>query len=108
MLFVEKHDKSLRLCLDYRRLNAITVKDVCPTPRVDVSIDKMKGAGFFATMDLRSWFYQIRVAPEWGSGVGLISVAGNDAWVDQRAQHFPASHGHDVPGHAGIYCCLYG
>ena len=58
VLFVEKHDKSLRLCVDYRRLNAITVKDVYPTPRVDVSIDKMKGAQYFAKMDLRSGFYQ--------------------------------------------------
>ena len=53
VLFVEKHDKTLRLCVDYRRLNAITVKDVYPTHRVDVSIDKMKGARFFAKMDLR-------------------------------------------------------
>ena len=37
VLFVEKHDKTLRLCVDYRRLNAITMKDVYPTPRVDVS-----------------------------------------------------------------------
>ena len=64
VLFVEKHDESLRLCVDYRRLNAITVKDVYPTPRVDVSIYKMKGAQYFAKMDLRSGFYQIRVAPE--------------------------------------------
>ena len=62
MLFVEKHDKALRLCVDYLRLNAITVKDVYPTPRVDVSIDKMKGAKYFAKMDLRSGFYIIRVA----------------------------------------------
>ena len=64
VLFVEKHDKTLRLCVDYRRLNAITVKDVYPTPRVDDSIDKMKNARFFAKMALRSGFYKIRVAPE--------------------------------------------
>ena len=64
VLFVEKHDKSLRLCVDYGRLNAITVKDVYPTPRVAVSIDKMKGARFFAKMDLGSGFYRIGEAPE--------------------------------------------
>ena len=53
VVFVEKHDKTLRLCVDYRRLNAITVKDVYTTPPVDVSIDKMKGARFFGKMDLR-------------------------------------------------------
>ena len=62
VLFVEKHVKTLRLCVDHRHLNAISVKEVYHTPRVDVSIDKMKGARFFAKMDLRSGFYQIRVA----------------------------------------------
>jgi len=86
VLFVEKHDKSLRLCVDYRRLNAITVKDVYPMPRVDVSIDKMKDARFFAKMDLRSGFYQIRVnqedvhktafQTEWGSFQWLVMPFG--------------------------------
>ena len=77
VLFVEKHDKTLRLCVDYRRLNAITVKDVYPTQRVDMSIDKLNGSRFLAKTDLRSGFYQIRVAQkdvhktafhtEWGS-----------------------------------------
>ena len=48
ILFIKKNDKPLRICVDHRRLNAITVKDVYPTPRVDVSVDKMKGAMFFA------------------------------------------------------------
>ena len=82
VLFVEKHDKTLRLCVDCRRLNATTVKDVYPAPRVDDSIDKMANARFFANMDLRSGFYQIRVAPEdvhktafqteWGSFQWLV------------------------------------
>ena len=60
----------------------MTVKDVYPTPRMDVSIDKMKGAKYFAKMDLHSGFYQIRVAPkdvhktafqtEWGSFQWLV------------------------------------
>ena len=64
VLFVEKYDKTLRLCVDYRRLNAITIKDVYPTPRVDTAIDSMKDSRFFAKMDLRSGFYQIRANPE--------------------------------------------
>ena len=72
--------------MDYRWLNAITVKDAHPTPRVDDSIDKMKNARFFAKMDLRSGFYQIRVAPEdvhktafqtdWGSFQWLVMPFG--------------------------------
>ena len=86
VMFVEKHDKTLRLWVDYRRLNVITVEDVYPTPRVDDSIDKMKNARFFAKMDLRSGFYQIRVAPEdvhkrafqteWGSFQYLVMPFG--------------------------------
>ena len=50
--------------MDYRRLNAQTIKDVYPTPRVEDAISDMKGARYFANMDLRYGFYQIRVAPE--------------------------------------------
>ena len=81
-----KHDKTLRLCVDYRRLNAQTIKDVYPTPRVEDAINEMKGARYFAKMDLRSGFYQIRVAPEdvhqtafqteWGSFQWLVMPFG--------------------------------
>ena len=54
VLFVEKHIKTLRLCVDYRRLNAQTIKDVYPTPRVEYAINDMKGARYFAKMDLSS------------------------------------------------------
>ena len=86
MLFVDKHDKTLRLCVDYRRLNAITIKDVYPTSRVDTAIDSMKDSRFFAKMDLRSGFYQIRVNLEdvhkpafqtkWGSFQWLVMPFG--------------------------------
>ena len=64
VLCVEKHDKTLRICVDYRRLNAQTIKDVYPTRRVEDVINDMKGARCFAKMDLMSGFYQIRVAAE--------------------------------------------
>ena len=64
VLFDEKYDKTLRLCVDYRRLNAITIKDVYPTPRVDTAIDSMNDSRFFPKIDLRSRFYQICVNPE--------------------------------------------
>ena len=86
VLFVKKHDKTLCLCVDYHRLNAITIKDVYPTPRVDTAIDSMKDSRFFAKMDLRFGFYQIRVAPEdvhktafqteWGSLQWLVMPFG--------------------------------
>ena len=80
VLFVEKHDKTLRLCVDYRRLNAITVKDVYRTPRVDDSIDKMKHARFSrkwicapdSTKSDRSTGCPQDSVP---NGMGLVSVA---------------------------------
>ena len=83
---MENQYNTLRLCVDYRRLNTITVKDVYSTPLVDDSIDKMRKSRFFAKMDLRSGFYQIRVAPEdvyktafqieWGSFQWLVMPFG--------------------------------
>ena len=52
------------MCVDYRALNAQTKKDIYRTPRVDDSIDRMRGAKYFSKLDLRSGFYQIRVKPE--------------------------------------------
>ena len=86
VLFVEKHDKPLRLCVDYCRLNAQTIKDVYPTPRVEDAINDMKGALYFSKIDLRSGFFQIRVVPgdvhetafqtEWGSFQWLVMPFG--------------------------------
>ena len=64
VLFAPKPGGGLRLCVDYRMLNAITVKNRYPLPRIDDLLDKLHGARYFSTMDLASGFYQIRIAPE--------------------------------------------
>lgn len=64
MLFVKKKDGSLRLCVDYRQLNQVTVKKKYPLPRIDELFDQLQGARVFSKIDLRSEYYQLRVKEE--------------------------------------------
>jgi hypothetical protein len=63
-LFVKKKDQSLRLCVDYRPLNAVTVKNKYPLPRIDILFDQFTCAKVFSKVDLRSGYYQIKIRPE--------------------------------------------
>ncbi len=59
VVLVRKTDWSLRLCVDYRKLNAKTRRDAFPLPRIDESFDELGGAKFFSTVDLASGYHQI-------------------------------------------------
>ena len=61
VLFVPKPNGKFQLCVEYRPLNAITVADVYPLPRINEMIDKAWGSGWFSKMNLHAWFHQIRV-----------------------------------------------
>ena len=62
ILFVGKKDGSLRMCIDYRGLNAVTVKNRYPLPRVDDLLDKLRGSAYFSSIDLQQGYNQIRIA----------------------------------------------
>lgn len=64
ILFVGKKDGTLRMCIDYRALNAITVKNKYPLPRIDDLFDQLGGCKYFSALDLQSGYHQIKISEE--------------------------------------------
>jgi hypothetical protein len=62
-LFVKNKDNSLRLCVDYRPLNAVTIKNKYPLRCIDILFDQLTGAKVFSKIDLRSGYHQIKIKP---------------------------------------------
>lgn len=62
IVMVRKRCGSLRLCIDYRRLNAVTVKDSFPLPRIEDVLDSLAGCQYFSTLDLATGYYQVPMA----------------------------------------------
>jgi hypothetical protein len=64
VLFVKKKDGTLRLCIDFRQLNKVIVKNKYPLPRIDDLFDQLKGAKIFSNIDLRYGYHQVRINEE--------------------------------------------
>ena len=63
-MFVKKNDGSHRMCIDYRELNKVTVKNYYPLSRNDDLFDQLQGASWFYNIDLHSGYHQMRVRDE--------------------------------------------
>ena len=64
IVLVRKKDGTTRFCVDYRKVNDVTIKDAYPLPRVDDTLDTLAGSVWFSTLDLKSGYWQVEVAPE--------------------------------------------
>jgi hypothetical protein len=63
VLFVQKEDRSQGMCVDYRTLNDVTVKNKCPLPRIEDLFNRIRGASVFSKIDLRSGYHQMKIRP---------------------------------------------
>ena len=61
VLFVKKKDGTMRMCIDYRQLNKVIVKNKYPLPRIDDLFDQLQGASLFSKIDLRSGYHQLKI-----------------------------------------------
>ncbi|GBG89891.1 hypothetical protein CBR_g49740 [Chara braunii] len=81
VLFVRKKNKDLRLCINYRKLNAQTVKNAGPLPRIDDLLERLGGAKYFSKLDLKSGYHQISIRPNARYKSAFKTRYGHFEWV---------------------------
>ncbi|GBG84112.1 hypothetical protein CBR_g37987 [Chara braunii] len=81
VLFVRKKNKDLRLCIDYRKLNAQIVKNVGPLPRIDDLLERLGGATYFSKLDLKLGYHQIEIQPQDRYKTTFKTRCGHSQWV---------------------------
>ena len=81
MVLVTKKDGSQRFCVDYRLVNAATVKDAYPLPRIDDSLSALSGAKWFSTLDLSSGYCQVPMDPASSDKAAFVTTSGLYEWT---------------------------
>ncbi|GBG60261.1 hypothetical protein CBR_g4214 [Chara braunii] len=81
VLFVRKKNKELRLCIDYRKLNAQNIKNGGPLPRMDDLLERLGGAKYFSKLDLKSGYHQLEIHPRDGYKTAFKTRYGHFEWV---------------------------
>lgn len=80
VLFVKKKDGTIRFCLDFRALNAQTVRNRYPLPRIDDVLDSLGGASVFSSIDLQGAYHQVRIPPEDIPKTAFVTPQGQYQW----------------------------
>ncbi|GBG74913.1 hypothetical protein CBR_g19427 [Chara braunii] len=80
-LFVRKKNKELGLCIDYRKLNAQTIKNARPLPRIDDLLERLGGAKYFSKLDLKSGYHQLEIRPRDRYKTTFKTRYGHFEWV---------------------------
>ncbi|GJT62864.1 putative reverse transcriptase domain-containing protein [Tanacetum coccineum] len=84
VLFVKKNDGSFRMCIDYKELNKLTVKNRYPLPRIDDLFDQLQGSSIYSKIDLRSGYHQLRVREQYIPKTAFRTRYGHFEFQDEK------------------------